>query len=378
MRILIYSNSAWNIYNFRLGIVKKIVDSNYQVITMGPVDFSVRYLASVGATHIDMPMSRGFSPLRDLSLIWRLFSFFRNNNIDLLLAFTIKPNIYGSFIARIFGVKSINNITGLGSSLIGRPLYAYVGRLLYKYALMSSSLVFFQNIEDREYFINYGICSAIKTSVIPGSGLNFQRYLPKREDSFRIGHEMHFLFFGRLLKDKGIIEFLIASRYVQDKYPKVFFYILGDIDPQNHSSIRSSELDVWLKNRNIIYLHFVEDPRNILEKVDCVVLPSYREGVPRSLLESAAVALPVITTDVPGCRDVVDDGITGYLCAARDALDLSNAMEKMIELPLGRRLEMGRAGRKKVELQFDEKLVIAKYMQAIQFCFAEGSHDAGS
>jgi glycosyltransferase involved in cell wall biosynthesis len=263
-------------------------------------------------------------------------------------------------------IPVINTIAGLGAVFIKDGLLVRVVRWLYRAALKRSAKVFFQNDDDRQLFISGGLVRAEVTDLLPGSGVDLIRFKPWFNN---IGHEdgskFRFLLIARMLRDKGVGEYVEAARLLRQRWPLAEFCLLGFLDVQNPTAISKIEMDAWTSEGVVHYLGVSDDVRTHLVTADCVVLPSYREGTPRILLEAAAMARPIITTDAVGCREVVDDGVNGYLCKVRDVGDLAAKMELMLSLPPEQRSEMGQHGRVKMEREFDEKIVISKYIQAI-------------
>lgn len=364
-KIVISINTAWNIYNFRSGLIKALVSNGYQVVAVAPDDDYSPRLKELGCRVINMPMdNNGTHPGRDLSLLMRYFRVLREEMPLAYLGYTIKPNVYGSIAAHVLRIPVINNIAGLGATFIKNNLLTCLVRGLYKVALCRSHQIFFQNADDQHLFIKTGLVRAEQTDRLPGSGIDLTRYSPTppaplQDRSFR------FLMVSRVLKDKGVEEFVEAARIVHRRLPETQFQLLGFVDAENANSIPIHRIKEWEKEGLIEYLGKTDDVRPYLMMADCVVLPSYREGVPRSLLEAAAMARPIIATDVVGCRDVVDDDVNGLLCRVKDARDLAEKMTQMIGLSPERRLEIGRAGRRKIESQFDEKIIIQKYLHKI-------------
>jgi glycosyltransferase involved in cell wall biosynthesis len=281
------------------------------------------------------------------------------------LGYTIKPNIYGSIAAQLLGIPVINNIAGLGAAFIDDSLVTRVARLLYRTALWRSSRVFFQNPHDHKLFVDARLAHADVSDLLPGSGIapawSAAAAAPVRAD----GAPFCFLLVGRMLVNKGVVEFADAARIVRRRFPDARFQLLGPLNEANPNRVPAHRIAAWQAEGLVEYLGAADDVRPYLRAADCVVLPSYREGVPRTLLEAAAMSRPIVATQVPGCVEVVEDGVNGFLCEARNAVDLARAMLDMASLPLARRQRMGAAGRQKVEEEFDEALVIGKYLEAI-------------
>ncbi len=362
--IVISANSCWNIVNFRGGLVQTLVDRGYRVVVVAPQDPHAAALDKIGASFVPVPInSSGLSVAEDLGLLSRYLQVFRELKPVAYLGFTAKPNIYGSFAARSTGTKVINNISGLGTAFIrGGLLNAFVAQL-YRLSLRPSSTVFFQNRDDLEMFVGKGIVRRVQAELLPGSGVDLERFKPAR--SARDPGPFRFLFVGRLLWDKGVGEYVEAARLARKAHPDAHFQILGPVGVNNRTAVPSAFLERCRAEGIIDYLGESDDVRKVMEQADCIVLPSYREGLSRALLEGSAMGKPLIATDVPGCRDVVVDEETGYLCAARSADSLAAAMVKMLDLPESDRLRMGELGRRKVEQEFSETRVIAKYLEAL-------------
>lgn len=364
-KIMISVNTAWNLYNFRVGLIKALVNHGYQVVAAVPGDEYAHRLGDLGCRFIDLPMdSNGTHPGRDLSLLMRYFRVLRSERPFAYLGYTVKPNVYGSLAAHMLRIPVINNIAGLGTTFINSGFLTRIVRMLYRIALSRSRLIFFQNADDQAFFINTGLVRAGSTDRLPGSGMDLARFqpvppLPLQDRPFV------FLLVSRMLRDKGVEEYVEAARRVQRQVSPVQFQLLGFVDAANSNSISLERIRGWEREGVARYLGRTDDVRPYLANADCVVLPSYREGTPRSLLEAAAMARPIITTDAVGCRDVVDDHVNGLLCRVRDAGDLSEKMMQMVRLSPEQRLEMGMAGRRKVETEFDEKVVIQKYLDMI-------------
>lgn len=364
-KIVISINTSWNIYNFRTGLIQALIKSGYEVIALAPHDQYARRLEELGCRVIDLPMdNNGTHPGRDLVLLARYYSVLRALRPHAFLGYTVKPNVYGSLAAHALGIPVINNIAGLGATFIRDSLVTKVVKGLYKAALKRSHKVFFQNADDLALFTDSGLVPRRATGLVPGSGLNLGHYVPAPVAPLA-PRPFRFLLVARMLKDKGIEEFAEAARLVRGQNPAVEFRLLGATGDGNPNGIPADTLRAWESEGLVTYLGRTDDVRPYLSAADCVVLPSYREGVPRSLLEAAAMARPIIATDVVGCRDAVDDGLTGMLCAAKCPVALAEKMQAMIALPAAQRTAMGTAGRRKVEEQYDEQLVIQKYLQAI-------------
>ena len=361
-KIAIVANTSWNIYNFRLGLLDALRSCGFKVIIISPRDEYTIKLKRFGFEYHEIKIkNKGTNLLQEVGLVYNLYKIYKCVSPDVILQYTIKPNIYGSIVAGIIGIPVISNISGLGTVFLKDAFYSKIAKILYKIALRFPRKIFYQNAHDKEIFIKLKLVNSTKTDLLPGSGIDTKTYKPykmKQDNIFR------FLFIARLLKDKGLMEYVDASRKLQH-YPNVEFCILGSIYNGNPSSITENEIKNWEKEGFLNFLGKSDDVKSYINQHECIVLPSYREGLSRVLLEAASMAKPIITTNVPGCKEVVDDGINGYLCEVKNSEDLSIKMEKMINLGEMERKAMGKAGRAKVKIEFDEKKVIKKYLEAI-------------
>lgn len=366
--VLIALNTAWNFVNFRAGLVRALIAAGYDVIAVAPHDQYAARLSDLGCRFVPLPMdNQGTHPGQDAVLLWRFLRLLMRERPDVYLGYTVKPNVYGSLAAHWLDIPVINNIAGLGV-VFGKtgPLLQVV-RSLYRMALGRSAKVFFQNDDDRQLFIAGGLVRAAATELLPGSGIDLARFsvaplhaVPGVDRPYR------FLLIARMLWEKGVGEFAAAAGLIRTRWPNAECCLLGFLDVQNPDAISRAQMDTLVAS-GVTYLGVSDDVRDEIAAADCVVLPSYyREGTPRSLLEAAAMGRPIITTNAVGCREVVDDGINGYLCEPRNAKDLADKMSELLSLTDQQRTEMGLRGREKMERQFDEQIVIARYLAAIE------------
>lgn len=369
-KIAIALNTAWNLLNFRAGLIRALVAQGYEVVAVAPDDVYSARVSELGCRFVSLPMdNQGTHPGRDLLLFFRFLLLLRRERPDVFLGYTVKPNIYGSLAARLLGIPVVNNIAGLGAVFIKDGWLVRLVRGLYRLALKRSAKVFFQNGDDRDLFVEAGLVQLSQADLLPGSGIDLTRFSPGAYGSHSSPAaeqgKFRFLLIARMLRDKGVAEYVAAAKLLRERWPNVDCCLLGFLDVQNPAAISREEMTAWVAQGHVRYLGVSDDVRLEIAAADCIVLPSYREGTPRTLLEAAAMAKPIITSDAVGCREVVDDGINGYLCKVRDAEDLAAKMHHMIALSGDERAAMGRAGRKKMEAQFDEKIVIAKYLQVV-------------
>jgi glycosyltransferase involved in cell wall biosynthesis len=363
--IWIAANTTWNLFNFRRGLIEALLVAGYRVTAFAPEDRYVGQIRALGVRHVHLPLDNsGTNPVKELFTILHVLAILRRDRPALLLTFTPKPNIYASIAAAWLGIPVVANVAGLGRAFVEAGWLNIVSRMLYRIALRHPDTVFFQNPEDMELFSSARLVHGHRASLLPGSGVDVQRFSPV--NSRRAGHFV-FLFVGRLLAEKGVREFVEAARMLRAGGQAFECRVLGFIDRGNPSAIADEELQQWEAEGIIRYLGAEDDVVGTLAQADCVVLPSYyREGCPRSLLEAASMAIPLIAADSIGCREVVNDGVNGFLCKPRDAADLALKMKKMISLSAGQRAEMGREGRRKIESQFDERFVLSKYLNAVR------------
>lgn len=362
--VVMAANSSWNLVNFRANIIVALQQAGFRVVALAPRDAYSAELQAMGVEFVEVAFrSAAISPTHDAALWLRYFTLLRRIRPTVFLGFTIKPNIYGSLAARLLGIPAINNVSGLGTVFINEGLITYIATCLYRQAFRRSATIFFQNDEDRQQFVAAQISDLARTRVLPGSGVDLQHFSPAPLPS---GEPFTFLLIARVLFDKGVQEFADAAAIVKRHHPDARFQILGPADVDNRTAIPRAKLDRWIGAGLIEYLGAVHDVRPFVAAADCVVLPSYREGLPRSLLEASAMARPIVATDVPGVRDVVDDRVTGLLCSVRSGEALGAAMLDMIDMPLTERRAMGLAGRARVEREFGIARVTSLYLDAVK------------
>ena len=364
MHVLLTANSAWNIFNFRRPIVEALQSAGYRVSVLAPKDDAAPFLIEMGCDFYDLKMDlKGTNPLNDYLLKKRYQRIFKSLSPDVVLSYTIKNNLFGALAAKSLGIPFIPNVTGLGTAFLSSGLLQRIAEGLYKRAFSGLPVVFFQNEDDKSLFLERRLVSARQARLLPGSGIDLDRF--PASDIPAEALPMTFLMIARLLKDKGVFEYVEAARSVKQRFPDVKFQILGAIGSANRTAIGFSTVDKWIEEGVIEYLGTTNDVRPAIEAATCVVLPSYREGAPRTLIEAAAMGRPLIATDVPGCRAVLDDEVSGFLCAVRDSQSLAAAFERFIDLTPEERAKMGSASREKMEREFDQKIVVAAYQNAL-------------
>ncbi|MBW2094701.1 MAG: glycosyltransferase family 4 protein [Deltaproteobacteria bacterium] len=366
-RVALVSRCAWTLYNFRSGLIRSLKEKGATVIGGGAGgDGFEKKIRDLGVPFFDLPVDkRGINPAMDVKLLYALYRWYRKERPDIVHHFTIKPVIYGSIAAKFAGIpKIVNTITGLGYVFTAneRKWLRSIAHFLYRVALRGTHVTFFQNMEDQRYFLRNNLTHGHDTSVLPGSGVDCAHFRPLSDNSKAPDGGPAFLMLTRLLKDKGVYEFVEAAKRVRQVYTSSRFLLLGRRDERNPSVVAEKDLERWQRKGIVEWLGEVEDVRPSIADADVVVLPSYREGLPRSLLEAAAMGKPVITTDAVGCRDAVEHGRTGLMVPVKDSAALADAMKEMIKNP-EMRSRMGREGRRKMELEFDEKIVLKKILE---------------
>ena len=367
MRIAIVVNTSWNIFNFRKGLIKAFLERGDEVIAIAPFDKYSTELENIGCSYYPIKIeNKGSNPIKDLKLIFNFYKLYKKVKPDIILHFTIKPNIYGTIAAKMVGIPVINNVSGLGTVFLHANFTSSIAKLLYKIAFRFPKKVFFQNKEDQSVFIENKLVLKDITSILPGSGVDttvFKPLISKVKNA-----EFTFLMVSRLLYDKGIIEFIEAIKILKSKIKecKFKFQIVGMIDESANLGVSQNKVKEWVGAGLIEYFPFTDGLLPFYYKADCVVLPSYREGTPRSLLEAGACGIPLISTNVPGCKDVIIEGGNGFLCKAKDFVSLALAMEKMIRMNEEEYHAYSKMSRSHIVKNYDENIVINMYFEAIE------------
>ena len=363
--VLLVANTAWSLFNFRRGLIEYLILNGIKLTVLAPHDLFSEKLNALGCDVRPIPLSaKGVNPLEDI----RLFMFLRNEyeklQPDFIFHYTIKPNIYGSVAARLCRIPSIAITTGLGYAFIKNNFVACVARLMYRLSFRFPSEVWFLNADDRNAFLDFNLMVPEKGVLLKGEGVDLRHFYPQNQPT--ASGRFRFLLIARMLWDKGVGEYVEAARIVRAKNPNAVFQLLGACDVPNPSAISRSLIAEWEKEGVVEYLGTAEDVRPIIAQADCVVLPSYREGVPRTMMESAAMAKPLIVSDAPGCREVVREEVTGYICPVKNAAELADRCVRMLQLSSVQRAQMGLAGRRFMEEVFDEEKVIAQYVATLR------------
>ena len=364
--IVIIDNHIFSINSFRQKLIQALMQEGHTItILTSSTPEQIQTARKKGLTVINIGSS--VQNLLDISrYLLNLYKALKQSRATVCLTFTIRPAIWGNFLTRLLKIPTVTNITGIGP-LLSREDFAYRGaRILYKFALKKTEKIFFQNYDDMNIFINKGFVNKAIAQRIPGSGIDYEYYSPQKRKKISTG--FNFIFISRLIKDKGITEYVEAAKILKNELPGAVFIIVGPFWKQNlkNNTISENEMRQWTKEAIVDYLGEAEDVREFIAEADCLVLPSYREGLSNILLEASSMEKPCITCNTAGCKEVVEDNITGYLCKTQDAQDLADKMRKMYHLSVENRIKMGKAARQKVIQEFDKKIVINAYLKTIE------------
>ena len=358
-KVIILSNHHVYTYNFRKEIIERLLDKNYEVYVVLPYGEKVDLLKNMGCRFINVNFDgRSMNPFNDLRLLYSYYKIIRDIRPHVVLSYTIKPNIYGGLVCRALDVPFIPNVTGLGSAVENESLIQKVIISMYKIAFKKASCVFFQNEDNCRFFENKNI-KVPKGRIIPGSGVNTSIY---SYASYPCSKTTEFIYVSRIMKEKGIDNYLDAAKYIRKKYPYTRFHVVGSCKERNYEDILRKAQDEGI----IIYHGFQSDVRKFYKMAHCIIHPTYYpEGMSNVLLESSACGRPVIATNRSGCREIIDNGVNGYLVNQRDSSDLIEKIEKFLALSYEEKEKMGLAGRRKVEKEFDRNFVIDAYLEEI-------------
>lgn len=364
--IAIIENNIISTLTVRSKLSKVLMEEghNVTILTTG-TEQQLQLAKEQGFTVININTSSQ-NPADVLLYMKNLHQSLKKIQADVCLTFTIRPAIWGNLITRILGIPTVTNITGVGPLFESDRLVYRFARMLYKFSLKKTSKIFFQNKDDMSLFIKNKFIANNQFSLIPGSGIDHEHFKPI--DNTTDDTKIVFLFIGRLLKDKGVIEFVESGRKLKNEFNHIEFKIIGPLWLQNlkDNTITQHQLDSWINDGIINYVGEVSDVRNYIASSDCLVLPSYREGTSNVLLEASSMERPCITCDTTGCREIVENGKTGFLCNVADIDDLTTKLRKFILLPKETRIQMGKNARQKVVKEYDKKIVIDAYLQAIE------------
>jgi len=359
-KVLILSNHFITLYNFRKELIKQILEEGHKVIISIPKSDENKFFSDMGCQIIETAVDRrGINPLKDFQLIVRYIRIMKEVKPDIIFSYTIKPNVYGTIASNFTNYKQVSNVTGTGATFLKENMLSSIAKWLYKVSIKRSYKVFFQNSGDRDYFVENNMVQN-NYSLLPGSGVNLEEYklteLPNTK-------EINFIFIGRVMKLKGIDQYLEAAKTIKRYYPNTSFYVAGFIEEEEYKGI----IDDY-HNRGIInYIGFQKDIKSWIQNCHCTILPSHGgEGVPNVLLESAAMGRVCIASNINGSKDVIEDGRTGYLFEVSNSIDLSSKMKNIILMLPNEIKEMSLASRNKVEERFDRQIVINSYLKELK------------
>ena len=357
------SNSAWSVYNFRLDVIRHLMTRGYHILVLAPDDEYSSFLTQSGCSFIPVDFNnKTENPLQDFFFYRKLKKLYRIHRPDFIFHYVAKPNIYGSIAATALNIPSVAVITGLGYPFAKRNWLYWVMKHLYKKALKKTTQVWFLNNEDAKIFVNEKIVNIEKTKILPGEGINTAFFAPVTSDRKKPNERFSFLMSTRLLKSKGVSLYADAARILKKKNYDTQFILIGFFEKNHPDSISQEDLTKWEREGLIRYKGFAKDVRPFLQHADCLVFPSfYNEGIPRCLMEASCMEVPIITSMNRGCKEVVLNNSTGYVCNMNDPFDLADKMEKMINLSAQERQRMGKNGRLLVIKKFNVEKVIEEY-----------------
>jgi glycosyltransferase involved in cell wall biosynthesis len=361
MRIFIFSKSSWNVYNFRKNLIKKLISNKHDVFIIAKKDKNVKQLEKLGCKFININFENdSFNFLKDFMALIKIFLLIKNFKPDLFLNFNIKPVIIGSIICNFMNINVVNTITGLGNSFLGSLFLKKIAIFLYKIAISDDNKVIFHNHEDKKIFIKEGISKSFNSFVVLGSGVDTSHF----KFSKLLKKKTIFLFVGRLLWNKGIMEFIEVTNHFKNN-KNVLFYILGACTDDQKNGITSSFLNNLKNKYNFKYFKFKKDVRPIIKECTCVVSTSYREGASKVLLESASMGRPLISSNISGAKSIVYNDYNGYTFDLKNKLSFKNIISKFLKLSFNKKQKMSKNSRLLAINKFDEKRIISKYLQII-------------
>jgi glycosyltransferase involved in cell wall biosynthesis len=373
-KIAFVANTSWSIYKFRLYLIEKLIERGFTIQVLAPRDaYTARFEGMTGLTFVELRhfKSKSISPIQDTLLYKELLRHYRSLQPDLIFHYTVKANIFGAMAAANAGISAICVVTGLGYTFTGKGWLQTVVKVLYKKALHKTAEVWFLNEDDRQVFLKDQLIDPARAFVLPGEGVDPEVFFAAPSAAIGLPQatpappKITFLLIARIIRHKGIHEFVEAAKILKQQGLDVQCQLLGFFDDNNPVAISRQEIAEWERRNILSYLGHTDDVAKVIEKADCIVLPSYREGMPLSLLEGASMCKTLIAADTPGCRTLIREGINGYLCREKDGPDLARAMTKYYHLPPSAKAQMGIEGRKIVLQSFTREIVTGIYLAKI-------------
>lgn len=363
-KVLFLVNHEVVIYNFRLELVERLLEEGHEVIISSPDGEKIKELVSMGCIHEKVNINgHGLNPFEELSLYKHYVKLLKKTKPDVVFSYTIKPNIYGGLACQRTKTPYIINITGLGTAVENEGILQKIIIPLYKLAFRKAKKIFFQNNDNQQFFVERGIGIG-KHELLPGSGVNLKRYIPAEYPS---DESIRFAFISRVMEEKGVEQYLDAAKVIREKYPNTEFHVCGLREAEYHGKLDEYAMAGIVKDHGMI-----NDVKGFLAEIHCLVHPTYYpEGLSNILLESSACARPIITTDRAGCREIIDDTVNGFICKQKNSEDVIKQIEKFLACSWEKRREMGLAGRRKVEMEFDRTIVVDAYMKELHLITEE-------
>ncbi|MGL4947154.1 MAG: glycosyltransferase family 4 protein [Cetobacterium sp.] len=363
LKIFFTANVLWDIYIFRYGVIKAFIEDGHEVVVLAPEDYRIDFQKELNIRHIPIDLSlRGVNPIKDLKLLLDLKKIYKKEQPDIVFHYTIKPNIYGTLAAKLEKIKNIAVLTGLGYSFVEGGVVSKIAKMLYKVSLKYANEVWVLNEDDKKTLTSENILNSKNIFVLPGEGVDVHRFTPwKRAENV----EPIFLMVARAFYDKGVREYAEAAKIIKQKGYHVQFWFLGALGGDSRNGIDKNTMNQYEREGILKYCGHRKDVEEVINSSDCVILPSYREGISKVLMEAASMEKPIIATNVTGCKEIVEDGKTGFLVKVKDSEDLAEKIQNFIELSFEERKEMGKNGRVKILEEFDEKKIIEIYRRKL-------------
>lgn len=359
MKILILANFGMGLYNFRKELLNKLLGDDHEIYVSIPEDEYSNKIREMGCKIINTNVDRrGMNPLKDYKLYRNYKSIFKKINPDVVLTYTIKPNIYGGIVSTKMNIPYIANITGLGTSIEKNNLISKFIIKLYKVGIENANKIFFQNRDNLDFFLKHNIIKN-EYHVLPGSGVNLDKFSPT---SYKNTEDTNFLYIGRLMESKGINELLEGFNEITNRYSNIYLNIVGFDEEKYEEKINNNS-----DNNHIIFHGQQSDVKKFINYSDAIIQPSYHEGMSNVLLEGAASGKPLLASNIPGCKEIIDDGINGYLFEPKDTKSLVCSIEKFLSTSSKEKEQMGKNSRLKVEKEFDRNIVVNEYVRSIEY-----------